>query len=225
MKKTVGIINLLLVAATAVMCVIYRSNYGVILKAVTASGFVLMGAVNLGFAFYTKKKTAFPLFIFFGLALCMAGDVVLFNNFLFGAVIFVLGHIVYIAAYCCLCKPSLRDILIIVGVSAVSVLFVLFYPAFDYGSSVMTAVAAVYAVVISFMLGKAVSNLTRRADAVNVTLLMGSLMFFVSDIALAFSIFGGDPSWASPVCMFTYFPGQCVIAFSVYLYNSQKGLS
>lgn len=225
MKKIVGIINLLLVAATAVMCLIYRSNYSIILKAATASGFVLMGAVNLGFTFYTKQKKAFSLLTFFGLSLCMAGDVVLFNNFLLGAVIFVLGHILYVAAYCCLCKPALRDVIIIAAVSAVSVLFVLLYPDFNYGSSVMTAVAAVYAVVISFMLGKAVSNLTRRRDAVNTALFIGSLLFFVSDIALAFSVFGGDPFWASPVCMFTYFPGQCVIAFSVYLYNFQKKLS
>ncbi len=225
MKKTVGIINILLVSATAVMCVIYRMNYNIVLKAATASGFVLVGAVNLWYTFYTRKRKAFPLLAFLGLALCMAGDVVLFNNFIIGAAIFVLGHIAYIAAYCCLLKPSLRDLLVIGAVSLISVLFVTLYPSFNYGSSLMTAVAVVYAVVISFMLGKAVSNLSRRRDAVNWALIAGSLLFFISDIALAFSVFGGDPSWASLVCMLTYFPGQCVIAFSVYLYNLQKELS
>lgn len=225
MKKAVGAVNLLLIAATAVMCVIYRMNYNIILKAVTASGFVLMGGVNLVYTLICKKKLAFPLLTFLGLLLCMAGDVVLFNNFLFGAAIFVAGHIVYIFAYCRLCKPSLRDLLIIGAVSAVSVLFVTLCPAFNYGSALMTAVAVVYAVVISFMLGKSLSNLTRCANAVNTALFIGSLMFFVSDIALAFNVFGGAPSWSDILCLFTYFPGQCVIAFSVYLYNSQKELS
>lgn len=224
MKKAFGAVNLLLVVFTAVMCFIYRANYSMVLKAATASGFLLMGAVNMGYAFFAKKKILFPLLTFFGLLLCMVGDVVLFNNFIAGALVFVLGHLLYIAAYCVLCKPAWRDVIVTVAISLASVLFVVLYPAFSYGSALMTALAVVYALVISFMLGKSLSNATRRRDTVNLALLAGSIMFFISDLALAFSIFGGDPSWASPLCMFTYFPGQCVIAFSVYLYNIKKQL-
>ena len=223
-KKALCAVNLLLAVFTAVMCFVYRANYSIVLKAVTASGFVLMGAVNLGYTFFSKKKILFPLLTFFGLSLCMAGDVVLFNDFIAGALIFVLGHLLYIAAYCVLCKPAWRDVIVTAAVSSASVLFVTLYPAFSYGSFLMTAVAVVYALVISFMLGKALSNAIGSKDGVSLTLLAGSVMFFVSDLALAFSIFGGDPSWASPLCMFTYFPGQCVIAFSVYLYNIKKQL-
>ena len=95
-------------------------------------------------------------------------------------------------------------------------------PAFNYGTAVMEGVAVVYALVISFMLGKGVSNLFQKTSAVTTAVAVGSALFFVSDIALAFNIFGGAPSWADPLCLVTYFPGQLLIALSLYLYNKSK---
>ena len=86
----------------------------------------------------------------------------------------------------------------------------------------MTAVAVVYALVISVMLGKALSNLITKRSVLNLLVFVGSLLFFVSDIALAFNVFGGSPSWSNTLCLFTYFPGQCVIALSVYFYNTNE---
>ena len=83
----------------------------------------------------------------------------------------------------------------------------------------MTAVAAIYALVISVMLGKAVSDFITERSLLHAIILLGSLMFFVSDIALAFNVFGGSPAWSNTLCLFTYFPGQCVIALSLYFYN------
>ena len=220
MKKTVFLLNAVLIIFTAVMCAIYKNNYQLWLKALTASGFVAIGAVNFVHTLVLKKKKGFPLFAFMGLALCMAGDIILFKNFILGAAVFVLGHIMYVAAYCALKKVCLTDIIVIPLTAAASLGFILFCPAFDFGGAVMTAVAAVYALVISVMLGKAISNLITERSLLHLIILLGSLMFFVSDIALAFNIFGGSPAWSNTLCLFTYFPGQCVIALSLYFYNT-----
>ena len=222
-QRIFGFINIILPFFMLLSCIIYFFNYDIRLKALTASWFVVSGGVNLLYAVICRKKLLFPVFVFAGLALCMAGDIVLFKSFLPGAVLFVLGHIAYIASYSAVKKPSVTDLAFILPILLLSVLFVLFYPAFDYGSTVMTAVAAVYAAVISFMLGKALSNAFMHKTKANIFLLLGSILFFVSDIALAFNVFGGSPLWSDRVCMFTYFPGQCVIALSVYLYaNSDE---
>ena len=222
MKKLVIFLNALFVVFTAVMCVVYKNNYQLWLKALTAAGFVAIGGVNFVHTLLLKNTKKFPLFVFTGLVLCMAGDVILFKNFISGAAVFVLGHVAYIWAYCVLKKVSVTDIIVTAFTAAASLWFVLFYSAFNFGGAVMTAVAAVYALVISVMLGKALSNFIAKRNLLNFALPLGSVLFFVSDIALAFNVFGGSPNWSNTLCLFTYFPGQCVIALSLYFYNTKS---
>ncbi len=223
MKRTVLLLNILLSVAMAVLCTVYFLNGGIYLKAACSLTFTAVGAVNLIFAAASKNKPiTFPLLTFLGLLLCTAGDIVLLYNFIFGATLFVCGHVLYVFAYCSLEKPSVKDVAFIAVISAASVCVVTLVPAFNYGSAVMEVVAVVYALVISFMLGKGVSNLLQKTSAVTTAVAVGSTLFFVSDIALAFNVFGGSPSWADPLCLVTYFPGQLVIAISLYLYNKSK---
>lgn len=220
MKKLVILLNALFIVFTVVMCFVYKNNYRLWLKALTAAGFVATGAVNSVHTLLLKKAKKFTAFAFAGLVLCMAGDIILFKNFIFGAAVFVLGHVAYICAYCALKKINVTDIIVTALTAAASLGFVLLCPAFNFGGAVMTAVAVVYALVISLMLGKALSNLITRFCCLNALILLGSLLFFVSDIALAFNVFGGSPNWSNTLCLFTYFPGQCVIALSVYFHNT-----
>ncbi len=223
MKKTFLFLNLFLSAVLAVLCAVYFINGGIYLKSACSLTFTTVGAVILVFAAVSKnKRITFPLLTFLGLLLCTMGDIVLFYNFIFGAVLFVCGHVLYVFAYCALEKPCVKDAVFIAVISAASVCVVTLVPAFNYGTAVMEGVAVVYALVISFMLGKAVSNLLRKPSAVTTAIALGSVLFFVSDIALAFNIFAGSPSWADPLCLATYFPGQLVIAVSLYLYNNSK---
>lgn len=220
MKRLIVLLNALFIVFTAFMCFIYKNNYQLWLKALTASGFVAIGVVNLIHALLLKKTKGFPFLALLGLALCMAGDIILFKNFILGAAVFVLGHVAYIVAYCSLKKVCVTDIIVTALTAAASLAFILLCPAFNFGGAVMTAVAVVYALVISVMLGKALSNLITKRSVLNLLVFVGSLLFFVSDIALAFNVFGGSPSWSNTLCLFTYFPGQCVIALSVYFHNT-----
>ncbi len=222
MKRIFVLLSLLLSAALAVMCIVYHQNGGTLLKGVCSGLFTTVGAVNLVYCVLKKKKLLFPVLAFSGLLLCTVGDIVLLQNFILGAALFVCGHVLYVIAYCILRKPSAFDIPFVLIITAASVCVVTLVPVFNYGSTVMEAVAVVYAVVISFMLGKAISNVTKLPSSTTVTAAVGSLLFFVSDIALAFNVFGGTPTWADPLCLVTYFPGQLLIAWSIFAYASTE---
>ena len=43
-------------------------------------------------------------------------------------------------------------------------------------------------------------------------------MFYFSDVMLALRMFGGAPLLADRLCLFTYFPGQAVLAHAVFYY-------
>jgi len=50
----------------------------------------------------------------------------------------------------------------------------------------------------------------------------GSVLFYFSDLMLAFDMFGGAPPIAGTLCLATYYPGQCVLGYSVYRYVIQE---
>ena len=223
MRRLSVLLTALLSAVMIVLCVIYYQKGGNFLKGACSSAFTLAGAINLIFCVVSKgKKLYFPFFTFLGLFLCAAGDVLLLRHFMLGAALFVCGHLLYVIAYCTLEKPSVKDIPFIAAVALISLCVVTLVPSFNYGSGLLEAVAVIYASVISFMLGKVLSNLVRKRNCVNAAIALGSLLFFASDIALAFNIFGGSPAWANPMCLVTYFPGQLLIAWSICIYGISK---
>ena len=78
MKRLIVLLNALFIVFTAVMCFIYKNNYQLWLKALTASGFVAIGVVNLIHALLLKKTKGFPFLALFCYFLCF-----LFFSFLF----------------------------------------------------------------------------------------------------------------------------------------------
>ena len=53
----------------------------------------------------------------------------------------------------------------------------------------MEVVCVFYALIISFMLGKAVSNIIRERNILNLLIVIGSFLFFFSDLMLLFDVF------------------------------------
>ncbi len=223
MKKTVTILNAVLIVATMTGCICYHELGGTFLKGLTSSGFVLIGVVNLIYAVKAKvKNLPFPILMATGLLLSMIGDVALNIHFITGALFFAVGHLFYFAAYCCLMKFKATDILPSVVIFAASTMLITLAPIFDFGSLQIELVCIVYALVISCMVGKAISNLIRERNTVNSILVIGSALFYFSDLMLVFSQFGGAPDIADTLCLFTYFPAQCLLAHSVYRFTNKK---
>lgn len=223
MKKVYGIGNGILIAATMLSCICYDRFGGLSLKALTAMGFVLLGAFNCAYALrFGGKNRKFPIVMALGLLVCMIGDVVLNIAFIPGALIFAVGHLFYFVAYGCLMRFRKRDLLPSAGIFAASALIILAVPIFDFGSPLMQGICLMYALVISCMVGKAIANLVRERNIVTILLALGSILFYFSDFMLLLNIFAGAPPITDTLCLFTYFPAQCLLAHAIFQYADAK---
>ena len=215
-------LNCFLIAAQFVVLHIYR-NYigGYAMKGFCSLIFVLLGIVNLVHCLVNKKDgVLFPLLITCGLIFGMTADVVLNFNFIAGAAIFAAGHLLYFSAFLVLNKMQVKDLAALLCILALSLTLVLL-PIYDYGSKLMFIIVIIYALIISLMLSKALMNAVSTGKAMEIILFIGCLLFYVSDFMLLLSIFSGEKNFASTVCCYTYWPGQLIIAFSLYFYQGK----
>ena len=219
MKRTFKSLNILIFAVPMALTVFYDLEGGLWLKGTTAAGFVALGLVNLVYALLSGGKgKQFPIWMALGLATCMAGDIVLNIEFIIGALIFAVGHIFYFIAFSRLMQLRKADFIPIGAVFAVALLILNLVPNLDFGSVLMEGVCYGYAFVISCMVGKTIANFLRQRDRVTVLLLIGSCLFFFSDLMLLLNCFGDAPKITDTLCLYTYFPAQCLLAHSVYQY-------
>ena len=215
MKKTFTVLNIILFAAAAALMVWYDLEGGLWLKGVTASSFVALGLVNLIYGLLNRSGK-YPVWMAVGLFTCMIGDIVLNIEFIYGACIFAAGHVLYCIAFCCLLKPKAADLIPIGAVFAVAIMILKLVPTLDFGSALMEYICIGYALVISCMVGKAIANFLRQRSTVTALLLVGGILFFFSDLMLLLNCFGDAPKITDTLCLYSYFPAQCLPAHSVY---------
>lgn len=190
-------------------------QYPVYVKALASALFVATGLVNL--IYVLKHKTAnkmFAIWLFVGLVFAFLGDVLLEIKFIVGAALFALGHVFFFISYCFISKINLKDVLCALAIFIPSLLIILFVPIFKF-EGIMQIVCIVYALIISFMVGKAVSNYLKNKSAANLIILIGSCLFFFSDMMLLFANFGGI-SLCGVFCLLTYYPAEFFLAYSIY---------
>ncbi len=216
-QKIFFAVNAIFISAIFVLNYFYQSNgFDYTLKCVCSMGFALLGIVNLYYAFLSKQENkCFYIGMATGLFLAMLGDVTINHNFIIGAAVFALGHISFIVAYCFLQRIKWLEIAIggVVFIGAAA--FLLFCPLLSFDEPIFRIVCLVYALIISLMLGKAIADFIRERNAVCGIIAMASVLFFVSDLMLVFDWFIGAWSWTNEVCMATYYPALCMLAFSM----------
>ncbi|MBE5774037.1 MAG: lysoplasmalogenase [Clostridiales bacterium] len=217
-KKFFLTLNILLLAALLTCTYVYMEITGkLVMKGITASCFVALGLVNLTYAALTKpRKLAFPVVLAFGLCFAMAGDLLLGWNFILGAGLFALGHILYAAAMYTRQRFDKLDALMSLVMFVIAMAILTFTPNLTFSDPVMRIVCYVYAVIISCMAGKAVSGFLRERTLTNSLLALGSVMFYFSDVMLLLAWFAGAGRWADVCCLCTYFPGQGILAHVCY---------
>lgn len=210
-------VNALLILTVFVLNYFYQSNgFTFALKCACSVGFALVGLVNLLYAYMCKQKDiGFYITMAVGLVLAMLGDVAINYDFIAGAAVFALGHVCFVIAYCLLSKIKWLDVVISAVIFIGAAAFLLLYPALDFGSEIIKWVCVAYALIISSMLGKAVSDFIRERNAFFALLAIGSLLFFFSDLMLVLDQFIGIWSWTSNACMATYYPALCILAFAM----------
>jgi uncharacterized membrane protein YhhN len=190
---------------------------GLWLKGVTSAWFVALGSVNL-WAVRTlpEKQLRFFLLMAAGLFCGMCADVLLGVMFFAGIGVFALGHVLYLAAFYTLEKFSLRDLGFIAPIAVISMFVVVGTPWITVTDPMLKNMLLGYALVISAMLGKAISNCVREPSLYRRMLVIGSVMFWFSDLMLAFDMFGQPSRLTWILCSYSYWPAQNLLAHSLY---------
>ena len=225
MKRLCIAVNIVMLCGIITFDILYSIS-GLLLEKALASGFFLLEcAFNTAICVKKRVKLNFPILLLTGIALSFAADIALQIDMIIGMLLFGTGHIFFFISYCKLEKFIPKDI-IPAAVSIVGLLvIILFAPFLDFGGDTfMHAAVCVYAVIISFMTGKSISNIVRNRSLTNKIVAAGSCLFWISDFALMLNLFG-NIGIANYICLFTYYPGQFVLALSplVYaVYNSKQ---
>lgn len=217
-KKLIIGINIALIIAVIIGDIIYMDYGRLWLKGTASFGFVLIGAVNLIFLAMAKETDLkYRALLVAGLFFSMLGDIVLNIHFISGALIFAVGHVFYFIAHSCLIKLKAADLIPSGIIFIASAMVVTLVPIFDFGSLLMEGVCIFYALVISLMVGKSVSNFIRDKSMLTLMLMIGSAMFYFSDFMLLFNTFSDISSVFGILCLSTYYPAQCILGVCVLL--------
>ncbi len=189
----------------------------------TSGIFVLMGIVNLSFAIKKNKKNLrFYISMAIALLLCMLGDAMLRVDFVMGAATFACGHLAFLVSYYFLQKVKKCDFLIGGVLFALVGSFIAFCPLLVFSDAYMKWVSLAYALIISLMVGKAVSNYLSDKKKARLLMAIGSGMFFFSDFMLLCNWFMETGSITRKLCMITYFPALGVLALSMLASLAEK---
>ncbi len=221
MKKVIGISNLILMLALFAMDVVYIVIGGITIKSITSTIFVLIGFINLVYAIKQKVNLKYPIMQFVGLVFAMLGDVILEVHFITGAVIFAIGHVMFFISYGMLEKFSYKDLIYGGVIFVPSLLFMVLAPFFEYGGVGMEIVCVIYALIISLMVGKAIANVAKNRSLLNIIIMIGSIMFFLSDLMLLLNVFGGLPV-VGIICLALYYPAEFLLAFAIFIYAEKN---
>lgn len=218
-NKFILILNIIFILAVFTLNYFYqKSGFDFTLKCICSFLFAVLGIINLIYAKkIDSKNKAFYSAMTRGLVLAFLGDVFIVYNFIAGAFVFALGHVLFVIAYCFLHKLTKLDFVLSAVIFIASSSFLMFYSPFDFGSGVIKAVCVIYALIISLMFGKSLGNFIQLKNAVTFTIALASFLFFFSDLMLVLGRFARFGEWANSACMGTYYPAVCLLAFSIFL--------
>jgi len=223
MKKNFVVANAIMLTLILIFDVLYMFGGGLIAKSIASIMFVTSGVINLIYCIKNKTNLKFPIWMIIALTCAMIADIVLVLNFYLGVVIFAIGHIFYFVSYCKLEKINRKDLICGAGIFAFALSVIQFTPFLDFGSSFMKNICCAYAFIISLMVGKALSNLLKEKNPTNKIIVIGSILFFISDFMLMLDKFGSVPG-TSYLCLGTYYPGQFILGLSLFIYGSTNSL-
>lgn len=213
------ILNILLMAGIIALGTTYIIIGGLEFKGTASGCFFLMGVTNLVYCLINKTDKKFPIFQTIGLFFAMLGDIILNIEFIPGAILFAVAHVFYFIAYCHIVKFAWKDLIAGGCIFVVSLILLLTLP-LNFGGILMQIICIFYALIISLMVGKAVTNIIREKSILNIIILIGSVLFYISDFMLVLNVFGGIRI-ADYFCLGTYYPAQILLAFSLF-YNACK---
>lgn len=176
-----------------------------------------------------KSLDTTALLVLMGLFFGWFGDLLLDLASLYGDMLFVVGiaafavnHIFFLIAFFRLYGFKIPDIPVYLFILAVVFLFGIFVFKAEMKDALLVP-GIIYILIISLMLTKALSFLWSGSTAngmmtAEIVLLIGAVLFFVSDSVLALAKFTATaPSYFGLINSITYFYGQLVMAYAIFL--------
>ena len=217
MNKKYYYANILLAICSISCLVIYDIFGGLWLKGVTSSWFVLLGLVNVIYAYKTKyTNMKFILLMFTGLVFGMLADVLLGIVFILGVLFFALGHVLYLLAYYTIQPFTKNELYFIIPLSCLATFVIIGTPFIVVPDVILKYALIGYGVIISCMLSKAISNYRKEKTLGFLLIVIGSILFYFSDLMLALDMFGTPSRLLWILCSYSYWPAQTLLAHSLY---------
>ena len=217
MNKKYYYANILLAICSISCLVIYDIFGGLWLKGVTSSWFVLLGLTNVIYAYKTKyTNMKFILLMFTGLVFGMLADVLLGIVFILGVLFFALGHVLYLLAYYTIQPFTKNELYFIIPLSCLATFVIIGTPFIVVPDVILKYALIGYGVIISCMLSKAISNYRKEKTLGFLLIVIGSILFYFSDLMLALDMFGTPSRLLWILCSYSYWPAQTLLAHSLY---------
>lgn len=215
-------VNVVLMICTVFCLVSYDILGGLWLKGLTSAWFVTLGIINLVYGLRRGVRHPYLWLTALGLACGMAADVLLSPAFIFGVLFFAAGHALYLAGFFLLEKFRWQDLFYIVPIAAVSLYAVIGTPFIRIDDPVLLPLLLGYAVIIACMLGKAISNVRACGTASRWLIVVGSAMFWFSDLMLAVDMFGTPSRLTWILCSYNYWPAQAILAYGMFRFVEEE---
>ncbi len=223
MNSKIHLFNKILLTISMICLICYDVFGGLWLKGFTSFWFVLIGLLNLFHAIHhkcTNKK--YVVLMTLGLICGMLADVLLGIVFSIGILVFALGHIFYLFAFYTLDKFKLSHLLIIVPISIASIYIITGTPFIQINDPTLKILLVGYAIIISCMLSKAITNFKSKRSFTTRLVLIASVLFFFSDFILAIDMFGESSRLTWILCSYSYWPAQNLLAYSLYHFVNEN---
>ena len=221
MKKKVHLINIFIFICAMICLIYYDSHRSIWLKGITSAWFVLLGLINLIYSKNVKDKT-YLILIEIGLFLGMCADVFLWVSLIMGILCFASGHIFYLIAFLKLDKFKLKDLIIILPIAIISLFIVFVSGLIVINDPIVYVLLIGYTFIISFMLGKSCSIYLERKTISTFIAFIGCTLFWFSDLMLGLDWFGNGYDIVGQLCVYSYWPAQNILAYSLYHYVNEN---
>lgn len=212
-------LNIILFAIMLIFDFVYIFTEELLFKIITSSLFISLGLINFTQCIKNKKDLKFPICMLTALIYAMIGDVLLEVNLDIGVIAFAVAQIFYCTSYSKLNTFVRRDFLysfIISITTLISIVFILREVIFNDIS--MFILGSMYIIILSSMLGKSISNVIREHSSVNIVIVIGAILFFISDMCLILNMYVGL-SFFRYICLITYYLAQFLLAFSLLKFS------
>ena len=214
------ILSIIALVASGLYLFVWHYGY---LQAWVCMLYVVIAIVNYlaNYKNYTIKQKKVFLCIILGLYFGMLGDALLGYKFLIGGVVFALGHVFYIIAFCFAKRFCWKDLIILLFVCGITIALN-FIIGFKFGNMLFGMIA--YGFALSFMLSKSLSNLIfeKERDIYTITHFVAGLLFYFSDLMLMTYNFAHSEPVFDMLCMLSYMPAQILFATSLAFFKKQK---